>query len=100
MQVPDWLPEYGAVSGAALLGSVANAKGSRWRGIDGRIDWHTVIVEGATVIGLSVGIIAFGDWTKGVVDLKVLCGIGVIAGWLGPETVAGFVLEKLGVRKP
>ena len=100
MQLPDWLTQYGAVSGSALLGSVANANGSRWRRSDGRFDGWQIFTEGVTVVGLAVGIIGLADYTKGILDLKILCGLGVISGWLGPQSVAAFVLKKLGVSKP
>lgn len=95
MQLPGWVNDYGAVSAAAFFGSLAN--GSRWKDGTGSFVWSRIITEGATVIGLAIGIMAFADWTKGVVDLKVMCGAGVLAGWLGPQTVANFVLSRIGV---
>ena len=100
MQLPDWLGQYGAVSGSAFLGSVANANGSRWRRADGRFDGWQIFTEGVTVVALAVGIVALSDYTKGILDLKVLCGLGVIGGWLGPQSVADFALKKLGAGKP
>ena len=98
MTLPSWLSEYGAVSAAAFFGSLAN--GSRWKGPAGNFIWSRVITEGATVVALAIGIMAFADYVRGAVDLKVLCGAGVLAGWLGPRTVADFVLSKIGVKLP
>ena len=96
MQVPDWLAPYGATAMAALLGSVA--RGKTWVGGDGRLMLVRVLPELATAVGLSIGVMAIGSYTH--VDLKVLAGIAVFAGWLGPVAVSDMVLSKLGVKKP
>jgi hypothetical protein len=55
-----------------------------------------VLPEVATAIGLSVGVMALG--TYGHVDLKILAGLAVFAGWLGPAAVSDMVLAKLGTK--
>lgn len=90
--IPDWVSDYSAVSGAALAASVAN--GSRWRRADGTWDWHRLAPELATAVCLAMGIMAVGEYSHGLVDLKVLVGLGVLAGWLGPQPVADFVVAR------
>ena len=98
MNTPDWLPEYGAVAAATFFGSFAN--GPRWRNATGGFSRPQFFTELSAVLGLTIGLIALADYSHGLIDLKVLCGGGVVFGWLGPQPVATWVLEKLGVRKP
>lgn len=97
MTVPDWLTEYSAVAAATFFGSFAN--GPRWRDSEGRFCLSQFVTEGATVVALTVGLIGLADYSHGAIDLKVLCGGGVLFGWLGPKPIADWVLEKLGVKK-
>lgn len=97
MQLPDWLPEYGAVAAATFFGSFAN--GPRWRDASGRFCLSQFLTEGATVVGLTIGLIGLADYSHGVLDLKVLCAGGVLFGWLGPKPIADWVLIRLGVKK-
>lgn len=90
MVMPDWLRDYGAVSVAALAGSVTN--GGRWVDVNGNFSRARAVTELATAVSMSVGLMAVGEYTH--VDLKVLCGLGVLGGWLGPKTVADWVLKK------
>lgn len=96
MQTPDWLPEYGAVALATFFGSFAN--GPRWRDSSGRFSRAQFLTEGAAVVGLTIALVGMADYAQGIVDTKVLCAIGVMFGWLGPQPVAAWVLEKLGIR--
>ena len=96
MTLPDWLPPYGATAIAALCGSVA--RGKTWRGEDGKFQMAKVIPEVATALGLSMGVMALGEY--GHVDLKILAGLAVFAGWLGPAAVADMVLSRIGGKKP
>jgi hypothetical protein len=94
MHTPDWLPPYGATSLLAGIGSLMRAK--QWKDpVTGRLVVAQMVTEGATAVGLGVAVIAFG--TSYHVELPVLCGISVFAGWLGPGPIAAFVLKKLGV---
>lgn len=96
MGIPDWLPPYGATAAAALFGSVA--RGKTWRGEDGKIQMGRVFPEIATALGLSIGVMALGEY--GHVDLKILAGLAVFAGWLGPAAVSDMVLARIGAKKP
>ena len=97
MVLPDWVTEYSAVAAATFFGSFAN--GPRWRDSSGNFCLSQFLTEGATVLGLTVGLIGLADYSHGIIDLKVLCGGGVLFGWLGPKPIADFVLTRLGVRK-
>lgn len=79
----------------AGVGSLMRAK--QWKAADGRIDWGKFVTEGATAVGLGVGVIALGSW--GHVEVPVLCGISVFAGWLGPAAVSEMVLARIGKGK-
>lgn len=92
MALPDWVSDYGAVSGAALAASVAN--GSRWKGLDGKYQWSRLVPEMATAVCLSIGIMAVGEYSHGLIDIRVLVGLGVLSGWLGPQPVADWVVNK------
>lgn len=96
MNIPGWLPPYGATALAALCGSVA--RGKTWQDPGGRLLMSRVFPEAATALGLSVGVVALGSYAN--VDLKVLAGIAVFAGWLGPAAVSDMVLSRIGVKKP
>lgn len=98
MALPDWVSDYGAVSGAALAASVAN--GSRWKGTDGKYDMHRLVPELATAVCLAIGIMAVGEYSHGLIDIKVLVGLGVLAGWLGPQPVADWVVNKFFRKGP
>lgn len=91
--LPDWVGEYAAVTASALFGGIAN--GSRWRDQSGAWQWSRVGIETATAVALSVGIMALGETTH--LDLKILSGLGVLAGWLGPRAVSGLALKRLGL---
>jgi hypothetical protein len=52
-----------------------------------------VVTELATAVGLSMGIMALGESLH--VDLKVLVGLAVFGGWLGPAAVSDMVLSRL-----
>ncbi len=97
MQVPDWVTEYGAVAAATFFGSFAN--GPRWRDSSGHFCRAQFVTEGATVIALTIALIGLAQWSHGVIDLKVLCGGGVLFGWLGPQPIAQWFLEKVGLKK-
>lgn len=92
MILPPWLSDYGAVSASALAGSLAN--GGRWRGVDGKFSFGVMVPELAAAVALAVGIMALGEYSHGLIDLKVLAGLGVLGGWLGPKPVADFVIRK------
>ena len=94
MTLPDWASGYGATAGAALVGSIA--RGRSWLGADGRFRMTRLLPEVATAVGLSFGIMAVGEW--GHVDLKVLAGMAVFAGWLGPAAVADMALARFGTQ--
>lgn len=51
-----------------------------------------VVTELATAIGLSMGVLAVGEYFH--VDLKALVGLAVFSGWLGPAAVSDMVLSK------
>ena len=85
------------MAGATFFGSFAN--GPRWRGSDGKFSASQFLTEAATVIGLTIGLIGLADYSHGAIDLKVLCGAGVLFGWLGPKPIADWVLTRLGVKK-
>ncbi len=91
MALPDWLPDYGGTSFAALVGSLA--RGKSWLGVDGRLLKARVVTELATAVGLSMALVAAGEYFH--VDLRVLLGLGVFAGWLGPAAVSDMVLARI-----
>lgn len=95
VQVPDWLSEYSAVAVSAFFGGVAN--GSRWKDDQGKWSWSRVGIEAMTALALSVAIIALAE--RFDLDLRILCGLGVLSGWLGPKPVADFALKRLGIMK-
>lgn len=95
MVLPDWVPQYGGMAALAGVGSVA--RGKQWFGQDGRFMWAKFLSEAATAIGLGVVIVAAGEYWH--IDARVLSGLCVGAGWLGPAAVSELVLEKLGVKK-
>lgn len=90
MQAPDWLPEYSVMGFAALIGSVA--RGRSWQGPDGKLVMARAVTELATAVGLSMGVVGLGEWLH--VDIKVLVGLAVFSGWLGPAAVSGMVLDR------
>lgn len=92
-QVPEWVPQYGAMSFAALVGSVA--RGRSWQGSDGKLVMTRVVTELATALGLSMGMMALGEWLHW--DVKVLVGLAVFAGWLGPAAVSDMVLSRFSL---
>lgn len=94
MTPPDWLSEYGAVGISAFFGGIAN--GSRWRDAQGNWVWRRTFIEMGTAVAIAIGLMALAESTH--VDLKILCGLGVLAGWLGPRPVADYALRKLGVH--
>ncbi len=96
METPPWLPEYGAMAFAALVGSVA--RGRSWAGPDGRIAVARVAVELATAVGLSMAVVAGGDYFH--IDMRILIGLAVFSGWLGPAAVSDMVMTKLGWKVP
>lgn len=96
--IPPWISDYGAVSFAALFGSLAN--GSRWKNETGQFERARILTETATAVALSIGIMAAGEYSHGILDLKILAGLGVIGGWLGPKPVADYALRKFGFIKP
>ena len=91
MQPPDWLPPYGATALAAFIGSLA--RGRSWHGPDGRLVMARFLTEACTALGLSMAVVAAGEYFH--VDLKVLVGIAVFGGWLGPAAVGDLVLSRL-----
>lgn len=91
MQAPDWLPEYGVMGFAALIGSVA--RGKSWTGGDGKVLVARVVTELATAVGLAMAVVSAGEYFH--VDLKVLVGLAVFSGWLGPAAVSDMVLSRL-----
>lgn len=91
MQAPDWLPGYGATALAAFIGSLA--RGRSWHGPDGRLVMARFLSEGATAMGLSMAVVALGEYAH--IDLKILVGIAVFTGWLGPAAVGDLVLSRL-----
>lgn len=95
MDLPGWFPEYTGMSLLAGVGSLMRAK--QWTDpVTRKVQWSKLVTEGATAIGLGVGVIALGaSWH---VETPVLCGISVFAGWLGPATVSELVLKKIGVK--
>lgn len=95
MEAPDWFPSYGATAFAALVGSLA--RGRAWRGADGRLVVARFLTEGATAVGLSMAVVAAGEYFH--VDLKLLIGVAVFAGWLGPAAVSDMVLSRLPGKK-
>lgn len=95
MHTPDWLPDYGVTAFAALCGSVA--RGKAWTDPGGRLLVARVVTELATAVGLSMGVLAAGEYFH--VDLKALIGLAVFSGWLGPAAVSDMVLSKFGGRK-
>lgn len=96
MEVPSWLPEYGAMAFAALVGSIA--RGRNWLGLDGRFAVTRAAVELSTAVGLSMAVVACGDYFH--VDMRILVGLAVFSGWLGPAAVSDMVVAKLGWKKP
>ena len=63
----------------------------------GKLAPAKMIAEGATAVGLGVGVIAVGSiWH---VETPVLCGVSVFAGWLGPAAVGDLVLSRIGLKK-
>lgn len=96
MELPSWLPEYGAMSFAALVGSIA--RGRSWTGPDGKIAVARVVVELSTAVGLSMVVVSCGDYFH--IDMRILVGLAVFSGWLGPAAVSDMVMSKLGWRKP
>ena len=56
------------------------------------------MTEAATAVGLSMAVVGLG--TIWLVDLKLLIGIAVFAGWLGPAAVSDLVLSRLPGKKP
>ena len=95
MQAPDWLPPYGGTAVAAWVGCVA--RGRSWRDADGRLVVARFLTEAATAVGLSMAVVGLG--TIWLVDLKLLIGIAVFAGWLGPAAVSDLVLARLPGKK-
>lgn len=91
MQAPEWLPQYAATGAAALIGSLA--RGRSWRGPDGRVHVVLIVPELVTAIALSIGVMALGSY--GHVDMKILAGLAVFAGWLGPAAVSDLVMAKI-----
>lgn len=79
---------------AAGLGSVA--RGRNWVDAAGKFVLSKFMTEGATALGLAIGIVALGD--KFALDMKLVAGLCVFAGWLGPAAVSDFVLKKFGVN--
>lgn len=59
--------------------------------------WQKFVTEAATAVGLAVVIISAGQYYH--VDPKVIAGLCVGGGWLGPVTVSDFVMQKLGLKK-
>ena len=95
MQAPEWLPEYGAMAFAAFVGSVA--RGRNW--VDGgRFLIAKFVTEVCTAVGLSMAVVAVGEYFH--VDMKILVGLAVFSGWLGPAAASDLVMSKLGWRKP
>ena len=91
--IPDWASEYAAVAASAFFGGVAN--GNRWRDAGGNWIWQRIVIEAMTALALAIGIIALAGLAN--VDLRILCGLGVLGGWLGPRPVADYALKKLGI---
>ena len=87
MQTPEWLPEYGATAFAALVGSVA--RGKSWITADGKFHIARLVTELSTAVGFGMIVISAGDYFH--VDLRVLIGIAVFGGWLGPAAAWDFV---------
>ncbi len=96
VQLPPWVSEYCAMAGLAGVGSLARGKSWTDAG-SGRFLRMKFVSELATAIGLGVVVISWGSWAR--VEPAVLGGICVGAGWLGPEAVSGFLLEKLGMKR-
>lgn len=96
MALPGWVTDYSGMTALAAIGSLA--RGRQWSDpVTGRFLWMRFISEFATAIGLAVVVVSWGTWAH--VEMPVLCGICVGAGWLGPEPVANFILNKLGAGK-
>lgn len=95
MQLPEGFPEYAGMTVLAAIGSIA--RGKQWFDPEtGRFVVAKFVTEAATAIGLGVVIVSVGaTWH---VELPVLCGICVGAGWLGPESVSRLVMGRLGIK--
>lgn len=95
MQLPDWFPEYAGFTGLAAVGSIA--RGKQWFDpLTGKFSWARFVTEASIAVGLAAVIGGCGvAWH---VEVPVLCALCVGGGWLGPEPVAKFLLDKVGVK--
>lgn len=55
------------------------------------------LTEAATAVGLSMAAVAVGEYFH--VDLKILVGVAVFAGWLGPAAVGDLVLSRFSAKR-
>lgn len=45
-----------------------------------------------------MAVVACGDYFH--IDMRILIGLAVFSGWLGPAAVSDMVMSKFGWRKP